>query len=200
MKSHVKSALRTFEKGCDRSDTLRHLYSYIGRSSPAALDCSDMLRSAIVLAVSSFDLLVHDLYRLEVAYRLTTLRPVPSLRVPFDAVLSSGAERATLVDESIRLENSFKSFVAPDKLADCLRPLVGSIWERVAVIRGRSIAEDKASLKAAVDLRNRIAHEADVNPALGGIDLWPIYNADVEDLVGFLRAFGAAVASVVADS
>jgi hypothetical protein len=70
----------------------------------------------------------------------------------------------------------------------------------VAAIRGRPIAEDKASLKATVDLRNRIAHEADVNPALGGIDLWPIYESDVEDSVGFIRAFGTAVARVVSDS
>ncbi len=122
------------------------------------------------------------------------------MRVPFNTVLLSEAERATLVNESIRVENSFKSFVAPEKLADCLRPLVGSIWEPVAAIRGRPSAEDKASLKAAVDLRNRIAHEADVNPALGGIDLWPIYDSDVEGSVQFLRAFGTAVARVVSDS
>lgn len=200
MKSHIASALRTFEKGCDRSDTLRHLYSYIVQTSPAALDCSDILRSSVVLAVSSFDLLVHDLYRLEVIHRLTSLQPLPSLRVPYNAVLSNDAERATLVDENIRLENSFKSFVAPDKLADCLRPLVGSIWDKVSVIRGRCIADEKAALKSVVDLRNRIAHEADVNPALGGIDLWPIYQSDVESSVTFLRGFGNAVARVVSDS
>lgn len=200
MKSHVTLALRTFERGCDRADSLRHLHSYIVRSSPSALDCSDMLRSAVVLAVSSFDLLVHDLYRLEVIFRLTSLRPMPSLKIPFNTILSSDAERAMLVDASIRIDNSFKSFVAPDKLADCLRPLVGSTWEGVAAIRERSIAEDKASLKAAVDLRNRIVHEADVNPALGGIDLWPIYSSDVETSINFLKGFGAAVARVVSDS
>ncbi len=200
MKSHVAGALRTFEKGCDRSDTLRHLHSYIGRSSPSALDCSDILRSAVVLVVGSFDLLVHDLYRLEVIHRLTSRRAVSSLRVPFNTALSSGSDQAALVDEHIRLENSFKSFVAPDRLADCLRPLVGSIWDGVAAIRGRSIADEKSSLKAIVDLRNRIAHEADVNPALGGIELWPIYDADVEASVDFLRAFGTAVGQVVSDS
>ncbi len=200
MKSHVAMALRTFEKGCDRSDTLRHLHSYIVRSSPSALDCSDILRSAVVLVVGSFDLLVHDLYRLEVIHRLTSRRAVSSLKVPFNTALSSGSDQAALVDEHIRLENSFKSFVAPDKLADCLRPLVGSIWDGVTAIRGRSIADEKSSLKAIVDLRNRIAHEADVNPALGGIDLWPIYDADVEASVNFLRAFGTAVGQVVSDS
>jgi hypothetical protein len=122
------------------------------------------------------------------------------LRVPFNTALSSGSDQAALVDEHIRLENSFKSFVAPDRLADCLRPLVGSIWDGVAAIRGRSIADEKSSLKAIVDLRNRIAHEADVNPALGGIELWPIYDADVEASVDFLRAFGTAVGQVVSDS
>jgi hypothetical protein len=137
---------------------------------------------------------------MEVIDRLTSSREVATLKIPFNALFLDQPARAVLVEEFIRRDHSFKSFVAPEKLADCLRPLVDGLWEKISVILGMSIDSCKSTLKGVIDLRNRIAHEADVNPAYGGIELWPIYSEDVERSIDFLRSLGAAVAEIVSQT
>lgn len=200
MKTHVTVALRNFNHGCDRANGLHSIHQYLQKFAPAAMDCSDLLRSSIVLSVSSFDLLIHDLYRTEVLHRFSLNRSTTTLKIPFDAGFLAGSSQLAAIDEHVRLENSFKSFVAPDKLAECLRPLVDRPWEKVSAVLKHPASSCKARLKSIVDLRNRIAHEGDVNPALGGLDLWPIYAEDVDASVTFLRRLGMAVAQVVNDA
>jgi hypothetical protein len=197
MKNHIFSAYKAFKDGCDRADGLKSIFEYLNKVAPAALDCDDILRSALVLAVSSFDLFIHDLFRLEVTHRLDTKREINSLRVPFNVLVSSDHAQIDIIDESIRKENSYKSFVAPDKLAECLRILVDKPWDKIADTLNDTAAICKAKLKSVVDLRNRIVHEADVNPAYGGIELWPIYSLDVEDSIAFLRQLGSSIAEIV---
>jgi len=200
VKAHVYSSLRNFINGCDRADGLRSIHRYLKGAAPVAMDCDDILRSSVVLAVSSFDLFAHDLYRTEFLYRFVSKRPSVTLKIPFNAGFLEGAAQAAAIDEHIRLDNSYKSFVAPDKLAECLRPLVEKPWDKISEIVGIPSAPCKARLKSIVDLRNRIAHEGDVNPAFGGLDLWPIYAEDVEASIFFLRNLGIAVARVVDDA
>jgi hypothetical protein len=176
------------------------IHSYITSTAPAALDCDDIIRSSLVLAVGSFDLYMHDIFRTEVMHRLVSRREVVGLKIPFNASLLTPAEQALLIEECIRNDNSFRSFVAPGKLAECLRPLVETPWDKISEELGESSATCKASLKRVVDLRNRIAHEADVNPAYGGIELWPIYSQDVVDSVAFLRSLGIAIGQVISDT
>ncbi|WP_313437950.1 HEPN domain-containing protein [Novosphingobium sp.] len=197
MKSHVQSALRNFSNGCDRAQGLCSIHRYLKGAAPVAMDCDDILRSSVVLAVSSFDLFIHDLYRTEVVHRFISKKSSAGLKIPFDAGFLAGSLQTSAIDEQIRLENSYKSFVAPDKLSECLRPLIEKPWEKISTILGVPAPDSKARLKSIVGLRNRIAHEGDVNPALGGIDLWPIYSEDVQASVEFLRILGVAVAEVV---
>lgn len=197
MKSHVHNALRNFNNGCDRADGMRSIYQYLKGAAPLAMNCDDILRSSVVLVVSSFDLLVHDLFRTEVLHRFSSNRSSSMLKIPFDAGFLTGAEQVAAIEEHVRSENSYKSFVAPDKLSECLRPLVEKPWDKISITLGTTSTSSKAKLKSIVDLRNRIAHESDVNPAYGGLDLWPIYSEDVEASVTFLRSLGAAVAQVI---
>jgi hypothetical protein len=108
--------------------------------------------------------------------------------VPFNVLISSDRAQIDIIDESIRKENSYKSFVAPDKLAECLRILVDKPWDKIADDLNDTAAISKAKLRSVVDLRNRIVHEADVNPAYGRIELWPIYCEDVENSIAFLSS------------
>jgi hypothetical protein len=112
-------------------------------------------------------------------------------------LVCSDQAQIDIIDESIRKENSYKSFVAPDKLAQCLRILVDQPWDKIAGALNDTVAISKAKLKSVVDLRNRIVHEADVNPAYGRIELWPIYCEDVEDSIAFVRRLGASIAEIV---
>lgn len=200
MKSHIYNALRTFINGCDRSDGLRAIHGYIKSTAPIAMNCDDILRSSIVLSVSSFDLFIHDLFRTEVSSRFILKIPSSTIKIPFNAGFLVGAEQISIIDEQIRLENSYKSFVSPDKLAECLRLLVEKPWDKISTVLCRPSSLCKEQLRNIVDLRNRIAHEGDVNPSFGGVELWPIYPEDVEASVRFLRELGTAIAQVVNDS
>lgn len=197
MKPHIEASVSKLTHGCDRADGLWNIFEYIKASAPAALDCSDILRSSLVLTVSAFDLFMHDIYRGEVLDRLRSGRSTPALKVPFDAVIASGTSQIELIDECISRENSYKSFVAPDKVADCLRVLVENPWDKISSELGESARNLKVRLKGVVDLRNRIAHEADVNPAYAGIELWPIYSADVSTSITFIRNLSHGIARVV---
>lgn len=150
-----------------------------------------------MLSVSAFDLFIHEIYRLEVINRLYSRQPIAGLKVPFDALIAGESDRIEIVDQAVKLENSYKSFVAPDKVADCLRILVENPWDKISAEFGVPSAQIKSQLKSIVDLRNRIAHEADVNPAYAGIELWPIYRIDVISSISFLRAMGLNVAEVL---
>ncbi|MBD8677909.1 HEPN domain-containing protein [Sphingomonas sp. CFBP 13720] len=197
MKAHLIQCHRTFSEGCARAAALRSIYEYLKANAPKALNCDDILRSAVILSVSSFDLLVHDIYRTEVLHRLSLNQPVNFLRVSYNTVVATGYTQSALIEQSIRTENSYKSFVAPDKIAEILRHLVEDCWEKIAAHAGTTAKDCKATLKRVVDLRNRIAHEADVNPALGGIELWPIYSDDVGEAIDFLRNLGSSITDVI---
>lgn len=200
MKPHLSNSLRTFYDGCERATAMCSIHGYLTSTAPASLNCDDILRSSIVLAVSSFDLLMHDIFRTEVLDRLNSGRKVDFFNIPFNISLLTDVEKSSLLEDHIRKENSYKSFVAPDKFAECLRPLLEKPWERVSEAYGSQDSVCKARLKGVVDLRNRIAHEADVNPAYGGIELWPIYSQDVQDSVAFLRTLGQAVAKAITNT
>lgn len=200
MKSHLKPALDTFWAGCDRADGLCKIYSYIKKTSPAALNCDDILRSAVVLSVSSFDLLIHELVRLDIINRTISRKSIPGLKIPHDTLNVDSARQIHLIDQHLRSENAYKSFVSPDKLADCLRVLIDKPWDSIALHLPESPLFCKSRLKQIVALRNRIAHEADVNPQYGGVSLWPIYCEDVESAISYLRSLGGAVTKAVSDS
>ena len=197
MKNYILIAKSTFNDGCDRACALKAIFDLMEATAPAALNCDDILRSALVLSVSSFDLFLHEIFRFEVSHRLTQKKEINSLRIPFNVLISSEHMQIDMIDEAIRKDNSYKSFVAPDKLAECLRIFVEAPWDRIAVSLGEQPSTVKSKLKSVVDLRNRIAHEADVNPTYGGVELWPIYSEDVDSSIIFLRDLGSAVAEVI---
>ena len=197
MKAHLASAYNLFTYGCTRAYDLKAIHEYLTKSAPAAMNCDDILRSALVLVVSSFDLYVHDVFRLEVLQRLSLGKDIAAYRVPFNALHLQSSERDAAIEECIRKENAHKSFVAPEKVAECLRSLLDNPWEVVALYFGSEVKSCKAKLKSVVDLRNRIAHEADVNPAYGGVELWPIYGEDVVQSIDFLRKLGLAIAEAL---
>jgi len=197
MKTHIQAAKAKLVHGCDRAEGIRGVFEYMKANSPAALDCSDILRSSVMLAVSAFDLFIHEIYRLEVLDRFDSKKGITLLKVPFGAVIATGAMQIEIIDECVRRENSYKSFVAPDKVADILRILVENPWDKISIEMNTSSHDLKSTLKGVVDLRNRIAHEADVNPAYAGIELWPIYSDDVAASIKFLRALGNGIAAVV---
>jgi hypothetical protein len=79
------------------------------------------------------------------------------------------------------------------KVADGIR-LISEIklWEAVAARLGVTAAQVKQRLGLIVDRRNKIAHEADLDPTYPKVR-WPISAADVDGVVEFLERVVEAI-------
>ncbi len=196
--SHDQNLYR-FEIGLGRAAKLCQLYAYSLTQYPAALDLTDVLRAAVMLAVGALDLLVHDTYRTEVFYRLEQRVAINGLKVPFNVLISDDIGRYAAMEADLKASHSYRSFVAPDKIAEVICHFVSQSWSSISLQIEEPEQQVKRRLAEIVKWRNRIAHESDVNPQLGGVDLWAIQIDDVEESIAFLRQLGAAIVAVVRD-
>ena len=171
----MHSALIQFQENLKRAKELGALASAVKALTTDVIDVSDMWRAQIVLAVSALDHFIHDISRLgmiEIAKGVrkktdTCLR----FQMPFSAVESAlhGEPHENWVGETVRERHSWQSFQDPDKLADAIR-LISTVklWEAVGIELALSAADVKTRLQLIVDRRNKIAHEADLDPANPG--------------------------------
>ena len=88
------------------------------------------------------------------------------------------------------------SFQHPDKIANAIR-LVSTVdlWQAVALRRNEDVKATKAQLCAIVDRRNKIAHEADLDPGNPG-ERWPIDRPLVEEAIDFIESTIRAIYEV----
>jgi hypothetical protein len=117
--------------------------------------------------------------------------------VPLDSLGSGAAISRANFENEIRTQHSFQSFQHPDKIAEALRLVVEvKLWDTV----GAKLSEDpqivKETLKLVVDRRNKIAHEADVDPTYPQAR-WPIFAPDVDSTIGFLNDVVGAIHEIV---
>ena len=185
------SAEEVFSRSLDRARTLCDLQAYLSGNISKALDTSDVLRAAVVLCVSAFDFLIHEIFRIEVSVRFKNQVPIDRLMIPFDVVVS-GRPKDVLIDEHIVERNSYRSFIDPGKYAEAMSYFVSHPWSRVAMELGKSEQSLKQRLRLIYQWRNRIVHEADIKPVLAGVDLWPIQYRDVLDAVSAIEDLGSA--------
>jgi hypothetical protein len=102
------------------------------------------------------------------------------------------------LETEIRMRHSFLSFQQPDKIADAVRlfsPV--ELWNEVGTLLKEDPRDLKAQLKLLVERRNKIAHEADVDPSYPG-QRWPIAPKDVDDALVFTERVGEAIYQLVA--
>src|SRR6185437_6090567 len=152
-----------------------------------------------VLAVSAFDFCVHEVVRTQMLeVHKGTRQPTSSFRrfrismESLQAALASPNDHEWL-DNEIRIQHSWKSFQHPDNVADAVRLVSdASFWDRVAASIGQDPLSTKRQLGLIVDRRNKIAHEADMDPTTPG-DRWPIDSALVQESVEFLKLIVGAM-------
>lgn len=185
------SSEEAFSRSLYRARALCGLHAYLSGNISKALDTSDILRAAVVLCVSAFDFLIHEIFRIEVSIRYQNQVSIDRLRIPFDVVVSSRPTEE-LIDEHIVEMNSYRSFVDPGKYAEAMSYFVSHPWSRVATKLGKSERSLKQRLRMIHQWRNRIVHEADIKPVLAGVELWPINHQDVLDAVRDIECLGEA--------
>jgi len=195
----MKAALDQFQTNLARARTLSGVAESIGALTTPAIDITDIHRASLVLAVSALDYFVHEFVRLGMLEVHRGQRPATetnlSFKVPIVAVRTGLANltQDDWLDEAVREAHSWQSFQHPDKIADAIR-LVSAVklWQQVANEIGSNATAVKARLIVIVDRRNKIAHEADMDPTNPG-NQWPISGALVKDALDFIDCVVQAI-------
>jgi hypothetical protein len=172
------------------------------KATAGALDLTDILRASIVSAVSAFDTFIHEITRIGMVEIFKSARPKTDafLRFPVSMenvflVVATPGDTKWLEDE-IRSQHGWLSFQQPDKVADAIRLFSGKeLWKEVGGLLGIDPKSAKNRLALIVDRRNKIAHEADMDPTSPG-SRWPIDEMLVQDAIDTLEQIAGAIFQV----
>ena len=200
------NAITTFQHAISRSVEMISLYDALVALRRNQPENDDALRSAYFQVVSSFDFLAHEIAAIEGRFRFESSLPTRNLSLPMEIItITDVVDRVNAAEIKIRHVNSFKAFVDPGKLAEMLSCYCEQPWEKIA--DAYNIPRDENDKKTAEDLktrlkniwkrRNQIAHEADVNPTMAGISLWPITKEDTQLTVEFIKELGECLPTVI---
>lgn len=185
-------------RGClSRSLGICELQQYLSDNNSSVLDTTDILRASVVLSVSAFDFLIHELFRIEVIARYRTGRTINRLVLPFNVTVTENSNIEMLIEAHINHINSYKSFVDPGKYADAIGCFVEAPWEKIAIKTSRDVSEIKTRIRAIYRWRNRIVHEADINPVYSGVGLWAIEKDDVVNAISDIEQIGIASVDIL---
>ncbi len=198
----MRAAFDQFGENLARARSLAGLAESLSTLITAAVDLSDILRASLVLAISALDHFVHEFVRLGMIEVHRGNRPTTeaylSFRVPMSAAREAIADtnRDEWLDQAIREAHSWLSFQHPDKIADTMRLMSNAkLWEQVASELGMTGKTVRTQLSAIIDRRNKIAHEADMDPTNPGYR-WPINEVLVRDAIDFIERVAQAIFKV----
>lgn len=188
----MQPAIEALRVSMSRVEFLGGLYSALSSLTTSAVDASDLLRAQIVLAVSALDYYVHEVTVIGMVAvfegkRLPT-QAFLKYRVSVGAISAgASAPNSNWFESEVRERHSHLSFQQPDKIADAIRLFSEvTLWREVSSKIGSPEQSVKDHLKLIVDRRNKIAHEADLDPSFPGVR-WPVHVSDVEHSLRFLR-------------
>ncbi|KKI22243.1 hypothetical protein [Sphingomonas sp. Ag1] len=202
-----EDAQATFSHALERARQMISLFDALSALRPHEPANDDALRSAYFMAVSSFDFFAHELAAVEAKHRFTNGLKTRNIHLPMEVMTIGDSDtRIGAAEAHVRQANSYRAFVDPAKLAEllacyCLKPwdkLAQHINDGVPADDQRSAEDLKGQLKSIWKRRNQIAHEADVNPTLAGVSLWPIDKVDTEITITFIGALAEHLPKVFA--
>lgn len=191
----MQSAIEQFRRSVVQVRNIGVIHSYLSNMTTSALDKSDLLRTQIVMCVSALDYYIHEVTRVGMVETLQGIRPAtPAFRrfgVSLESALlsHSTSNDTTWLDSEIRSRHSLLSFQHPDKIAEAIR-LISSIelWNSVATALHQDSTAIKTRLNLIIQRRNKIAHEADVDPTYSGTGTrWPITPILASESVDFVE-------------
>ena len=191
----MQSAIDLFRISIARVRDLIAVHNSLKAQTSNVLDISDMLRSALVLAVSALDYYIHEVVRIGMLEIHRGERPEPPAFSGFQislgnarAGINAGQNIDSWLEDEIRQRHSYKSFQQPNAIADAVRLICDKkLWEEVSINMGSPAKDIKQQLSLIVDRRNKIAHEADIDPSYPIGDRWPIDELLVNEAVDFLE-------------
>ncbi|HLE17609.1 MAG TPA: HEPN domain-containing protein [Syntrophales bacterium] len=198
----MHSAIQHFRSNIERVRAVGGLYEGISHLTTSAIDATDLLRAQIVLAVSALDHYIHEVTRLGMIEVFNGVRTQTNafrrFQVTIDAAMAGLANPGFFwFENEVREKHSYLAFQHPDKIADAIRLFSScELWPAVASRLGMTVPEVKAHLILIVDRRNKIAHEADLDPTYPGTR-WPISIVDTTNAVDFIEKICKTIHSVI---
>jgi len=104
------------------------------------------------------------------------------------------------LEAEIREKLSYESYQQPNKIADAIRLISAKeLWKEVASKLNKPAKDIKNQLSAIVERRNKIAHEADIDPSYGIGSRWNIDENMVNDAVNFIEQLVENIHQVLED-
>jgi hypothetical protein len=196
----VHPLLVQFLANLQRARDIAALQSALSAQTIPALDLTDLLRASLVLQVSALDALAHEIVHYGMLEAHTGARPRTTAFDAFGVTLAdlqrASAGQAGWLEDAIRRAIGWRTYQQPDKISEAIA-LVSPVklWDEVGKSLGRPAADIRRQLTAIVDRRNKIAHEADLDPSFPGTR-WPISPSDVTDSAVFLEGVGRAICAL----
>jgi len=192
-----------FRKNIARVHNLGTIHKALEAQTTGAIDLSDILRAELVMAVSALDHYIHEIVRKGMLEVYRGNRPETPAFLRFDISLESvrlGIAAPTSdhwLDNEIRIRHSWRSFQQADNIADAVRLISGvKLWQEVANHLRMTSQDVKTQLNLIVDRRNKIAHEADIDPTLPS-RRWPINETLVDDAVNFIEQVAETIYKIL---
>ena len=191
----MQPAIDLFRISITRVRDLIAVHNSLKAQASSVLDLSDMLRAALVLAVSALDYYIHEVVRIGMLEIHRGQRLEPPAFSGFQislgnarAGINAGQNIDSWLEDEIRQRHSYKSFQQPNAIADAVRLICDKkLWEEVSINMGSPAKDIKQQLNLIVTRRNKIAHEADIDPTLSLGNRWPINELLVNEAVNFLE-------------
>lgn len=102
------------------------------------------------------------------------------------------------LESEIRERLGYQSFQQADKIADAIRYISDKkLWDEVAILMAKSAKDIKQQLNSIVDRRNKIAHEADIDPTFNIGSRWNIDEVIVGEAVDFIERLVESIHQVL---
>ncbi|MBI1929443.1 hypothetical protein HYR99_35015 [Candidatus Poribacteria bacterium] len=199
----MEAAINQFRANIGHVRNLGAIHKALKAQTTQAIDLSDILRAELVMAVSALDHYIHEIARLGMleVYHGTRAETLAFQRfqISLERVRQAITDPTSddWLDSEIRLRHGWRSFQQADHIAEAIRLISDvKLWEEVATRLGKPPQDVKQQLNLIVDRRNKIAHEADMDPTLPG-SRWPIDDALVDDAVNFIEQIAEIIDSVL---
>lgn len=201
----MQTALDQFRLNINRVRNISGLYTSIRGMTTSALDVSDLLRIQLVMGVSALDHYIHEVTRIGMLEIFSGRRASTPAFLRYDISLDSVLQAVTpgssgtWLDTEIRTRHGYLSFQQPDKIADAIRLISPvDLWNSLGSSLEDTPQNLKTRLRLIIDRRNKITHEADVDPTYPGSGVrWPINETLVKDSVDFVERLCEALHSLL---
>ena len=198
--------LDSFKENISRIRHLLALHDTLSSTLTNVVDLSDMLRSQVVMIVSSLDHYVHEIVFEGMVDIVNGRRPATEAFDRFQIDLRSSLSITRSInaiqdlEQCIRARLSYQSFQKSKRISDGISLFSKSkIWKPISKALNDKSENVTRRLDLLVDRRNKIAHEADIDPTYFVLPRgrWKIDSKLISDATDFVENLVFSMHSVI---